>query len=403
LVAGGLLGSLLLTLNVWPRAMCLVCTALFLSFVAAAQRFSSYQSDGMLLEAGLLAAFLAPPGLRPGLGVDHPPSRAARWLLLWEWFRLYFCSGVVKVLSGDVQWRSLTAMEHYYENLPLPTWLGWYVQQLLPTWFHRATSAMVLLVELVVPFAIFIGRRTRVVVFALLTVFQLAIILTANYGFLNFIVLALGVLLLDDRALRQETPRPTKAVRASPLAAMLLTWLFVATIPQVQLLPQLPEPLLWPALALEPFRVANGYGLFAVMTDPRYELEFQGSDDGQKWTPYPFRFKPQDVSERPGLYSPYQPRFDWNLWFASLGSWQQDAWVVRVEERLLEGEPAVLALFRGDPFHGRPPRRVRCVKWRYWFTTPEQKRATGRWWNRELIGVYAPALERTDGNIRVSR
>ncbi len=55
-------------LNLWPRAAIAVCLAAFLSFISAAQDFSSYQSDGMLLEAGFLSLFFAPRGLRPGLG-----------------------------------------------------------------------------------------------------------------------------------------------------------------------------------------------------------------------------------------------------------------------------------------------------------------------------------------------
>jgi hypothetical protein len=86
----GLIASLLLVANVWPRGMLVVCLLCFLSFVSAAQDFSGYQSDGMLLEAGFISIFLAPPGLWPGLGERRPPMRAAMLLLLWEWFRIYF-------------------------------------------------------------------------------------------------------------------------------------------------------------------------------------------------------------------------------------------------------------------------------------------------------------------------
>src|SRR5260221_13653135 len=110
------------------------------------------------------------------------------------------------------------------------------------------------------------------------------------------------------------------------------------------------------------------------MTEPRYEIELQGSLDGSEWIPYPFRYKPQDPAAAPGLYAPYQPRFEWNLWFASLGEWREYPWVVAAEERLLERSPSVLRLFAADPFQGKAPRFVRQVKWRYWFTTLEEKR-----------------------------
>jgi hypothetical protein len=147
-------------------------------------------------------------------------------------------------------------------------------------------------------------------------------------------------------------------------------------------------PLSVPARWLAPFRIANAYGLFAVMTEHRYEIEFQGSRDGVTWTPYPFRYKPQDPTERPGIYAPYQPRFDWNLWFASLGAWQQSPWVVLVQRRLVEGSPSVLRLFRSDPFHGTPPSLVRTVLWQYWFTDLATKRKTGAWWRREALGPF---------------
>jgi lipase maturation factor 1 len=180
------------------------------------------------------------------------------------------------------------------------------------------------------------------------------------------------------------------------VTAVLLTWVAYATTAEMILMPlrSLPLPVS-PVRALEPFRIANQYGLFAVMTRGRYEIEFQGSNDGETWTPYLFRYKPQALNERPGIYAPYQPRFDWNLWFASLGDWRQNNIVPYTEERLLANDADVLALFRGNPFAGAPPKYVRAVLWQYWFTSMSEKRATGNWWRRNLMGLYAPVLIRT--------
>jgi hypothetical protein len=157
-----------------------------------------------------------------------------------------------------------------------------------------------------------------------------------------------------------------------------------------------------PARALQPFRVAEAYGLFASMTTVRYEIEFQGSRDGVTWTPYRFRYKPQDVMERPGIYAPYQPRFDWNLWFASLAPWSASPWVVLTQQRLADGRKPVLALFRGDPFGGSPPTQVRTVLWQYWFTSYARKRATGAWWDRRFLGIFSGTLVRLpDGTARL--
>lgn len=401
-VLAGMAASILLMVNLWPRAMVAACTVLFLSCIAVLQDFSAYQSDGMLLEAGFLSCFFAPRGVRPGLGAEDPPSPFSLFMLRWEWFRIYFCSGVVKLASGDPHWRDFTAMDEYYQNGPLPTWLGWYAQH-LPHGYHAFTVAFTLGVELLLVWAVFLPRRYRVACFAIVTPMQVGIIATANYAFLNYLVLVLGVLLLDDRtlsrlrfALPRALPRPAGRVRRA-VERGVLGFALYATVAAF-LFPA--GALGAPARVLDPFRVANAYGLFATMTEARYEVEFQGSRDGVHWTPYRFRFKPQDVREAPGIYAPYQPRFEWNLWFASLGPWRQSAWVVLAQQRLLEGSPPVLRLFRADPFHGRPPVMVRTVLYQYWFTDRATHRATGAWWRRRELGLFAGTMIRgQDGSV----
>jgi hypothetical protein len=441
----GLIASITAFLNLWPRLSFFVCLACFLSFVTAAQEFSSYQSDSMLLEAGFLALFFAPRGLRPGWGIAHPPSRASLFLLQWEWFRIYFESGLVKLLSGDPEWRNFTAMDEYYQNGPLPTWIGWYVEH-LPHWFHAATVAATLGMELAVVWMFFFPRRVRYICFCIVTPWEIGVILTANYTFLNYLVLALGFLLLDDRDIRTHLPAWVRAklpeiqlevvappeigafaipqdpregreeVRATirgaaglfntarlSVATFMLSWIgYATTVEMIHIpWPALPLPST-PAVALEPFRIANQYGLFAVMTRGRYEIEFQGSNDGTHWIGYPFRYKPQALDKAPGIYAPYQPRFEWNLWFASLGDWRENNFVPLTEKRLLENDPDVLDLFRSDPFGPTPPRYVRAVLWQYRFTSMKERRRTGNWWRRDLMGLYAPELTRQqDGQFTV--
>jgi hypothetical protein len=426
----GMIASGLLTLNFCPRGMLAICFVCFLSFVSAARDFSAYQSDGMLLEAGFIAPFLAPGGWRPRWGEMQPPSRASLFLLVWECFRIYFESGVAKIMGGDPQWRNFTALDEYYQNGPLPTWIGWYMEH-WPHWFHVATAFGTLALELGLAWMMFLPRRLRILCFFIMTPWQVGIILSANYTFLNYLVLVLGFLLLDDRFLvrflphrwknhflaseEKEPPaapaverdwRQTLRVQAGAVklavSAVLLTWIFYATtVEMVWMVKPVAFPTS-PVAALEPFRIANSYGLFAMMTRGRYEIEFQGSEDGENWRVYPFRYKPQNPAEPPGIYAPYQPRFDWNLWFASLSSWRQEPIVVHTEQCLLHGDADVLALFAGNPFPHAPPRQVRVVIWQYWFTTPAEKRSQGMWWRRQLLGLYAPTLEReSDGRIVV--
>jgi len=425
----GAIASLLLVANVWPRAALAVSFICFLSFVSASQDFSSYQSDGMILEAGFIGLFFAPPGIWPGLARANPPSRASLYLLRWEWFCIYFGSGVGKMAGGDPSWRNFTAMDDYYQNGPLPTWIGWYVQH-LPHWFHASAVFYTLAIELVLVLMLFLPRRFRIALFCIVTPFEISIILTANYAFLNYLVLFLGVLLLDDRiiewtvplrirALIDRNPAPASAVESQPLSArtqwrarlaparmtiagICLGLILYSTGAQLiwKVFPSVPLPEK-PVEMLAPFRIAERYGLFESMTHQRYEIEFQGSPDGITWTPYPFRYKPQDVRRPPGIYAPYQPRFEWNLWFASLGNWRQYRFVLFTEERLILNEPDVLSLFAANPFAGAaPPKQVRAVIYQYWFTDLKTKREQGTWWRRELLGNYAPVLEREqDGKI----
>lgn len=432
----GMIASILLVANLWPRLMLVICFVCFLSFISAAQDFSSYQSDGMLLEAGFICLFFAPPGLLPGLGSKHPPSRASLFLLQWEWLRIYFESGIAKLASGDPQWRNFTAMDEYYQNGPLPTWIGWYTQH-LPHWFHAASVGATLVMELGLIWMILLPRRFRIVLFFIVTCWEAGVISTANYCFLNYLVLSLGILLLDDRFLARFAPKrwkeqlpvlkpdgpvqesatrspvPTGILQAfvqphfralkMALSVVMLTWVFYVTSVELlwMLAPHFPLPTT-PVMVLEPFRIANQYGLFAVMTRGRYEIEFQGSNDGQNWIAYPFRYKPQKLNEAPGIYAPYQPRFDWNLWFASLGTWRNNSIVPNTEVRLLTNDKDVLGLFAGNPFPQSPPKQVRAVLWQYWFTTMDAKRETGNWWRRELLGLYAPTLElEPDGKLGV--
>jgi lipase maturation factor 1 len=447
----GMAASLLLVLNLWPRGMLLICFVCFLSFVSAAQDFSGYQSDGMLLEAGFISLFFAPAGFRPSFGTASPPSRASLFLLQWEWFRIYFESGVAKIAGGDPEWRHFTAMDEYYQNGPLPTWIGWYVQH-LPHWFHSTTAFATLALELVLVWMLFLPRRWRVICFLIVTPWELGVILTANYTFLNYLVLTLGFLLLDDRFVLRFLPRPWKKLLIaggatvagsvepnlssnselhempdpSPssersnqslqssgrfrryfhiakvsLTMVVLGWIFYATMAELMWMFSIQLPTA-PVAALEPFRIANRYGLFGIMTRGRYEIEFQGSEDGKTWVPYSFRYKPQDPSKAPGIYAPYQPRFDWNLWFASLGSWQDYPIVTRTEVRLLSNDGDVLNLFANNPFANEAPHEVRAVIWQYWFTTISEKRTQGVWWRRQFLGSYAPTLERApDGTIHI--
>ena len=143
---------------------------------------------------------------------------------------------------------------------------------------------------------------------------------------------------------------------------------------------------------VEPFRIANGYGLFRVMTKSRLEIILEGSADGIDWLPYEFKWKPGDINQPPHWVAPHQPRLDWQMWFAALGTYRQNPWFVRLVECLLQNKPDVVDLLARNPFPNDPPRYVRATLYEYRFTSSSEHKANGAWWKRKERGEYLPAV-----------
>jgi hypothetical protein len=143
---------------------------------------------------------------------------------------------------------------------------------------------------------------------------------------------------------------------------------------------------------LEAFRIVNGYGLFRVMTKDRGEIILEGSSDGIDWLPYEFKWKPGNLNRAPGWCAPHQPRLDWQMWFAALGTPRENPWFVALIYRLLQGSQEVNGLLANNPFPDKPPRYLRAMFYRYRFTTVDELRRTGAWWKREELREYLPTL-----------
>jgi hypothetical protein len=142
---------------------------------------------------------------------------------------------------------------------------------------------------------------------------------------------------------------------------------------------------------LEPLRLVSAYGLFAVMTTGRDEIVIEGSDDGIFWRQYEFRYKPGAVARRPRWNIPHQPRLDWQMWFAALEDPRGLSWFPHFLQRVLENEPAVMALLARNPFPDKPPVYVRARFYNYTYVSSEDK-AKGLWWERRLLGLYFPVV-----------
>ena len=389
--------SAALMMGVAPPATTVGAWALYLSFVSVSRDFLSFQWDALLLETGAHAALVS----------AGEPSWISAALMRWLLFRLHFQSGLVKVRSHDPTWRNGTAIAYHYETQPLPTPVGWYAFH-LPRPLQIASTAATLGIELGAPFLTFGPRRVRKAGFWTLAALQALIAVTGNYAFFNLLTLAITIWALDDESLsglQRAAPARRPRRRSLPRSIAILARVahgalagFVAAASLTTFVRRFSGRALGRALArvsraVDPFRSINSYGLFAVMTTARPEVVIEGSDDGRTWREYLFKYKPSRLEDPPRWVAPYQPRLDWQMWFAALG--RPPAWFAVLLQRLLEGSPEVLRLLGPNPFPDHPPRFVRALLYQYRMTDIATKRRTGAWWRRELIDTYFPAATLT--------
>jgi len=384
--------SALLALNLLPNKTYILLYLLYLSLFYGGQAFMTYQWDTFLLEAGFIAilmSFWTVPGV---------------WLVRWLLFRFMFMSGVVKLSSGDPNWRNLSALSYHFLTQPLPTPIAWYAAR-LPQGVLAFCTGATLAVELVLPVFIFCPRRLRYVAAFGILLLETLISLTGNYNWFNLQTMLLCLALFDDRALRRVLPnglRKWLGARARSIAPGRLGRATVGALAALAIFSGLvqmdarfggapPKIALAADSLIEPFRIASGYGLFAVMTTTRDEIVIEGSNDGTNWREYEFRYKPGDVARAPRWNIPHQPRLDWQMWFAALDDPRRLPWLSHFVERLLQNEPAVTALLEKNPFPDDPPIYIRAQFYDYTYATADEK-ARGIWWDRRLIGTYFPMV-----------
>ncbi len=440
LCGGGVVLSVLLVFRIAPAISAALLFIFYLSLAVAGQNFLSFQWDILLLETGFLTIFFAPWQLWPRrtpaaaavsaaqnsssaggppatTALESPISPVALFLLKFLLFKLMFMSGVVKLTSGDncwgwvdhsFDWNALTALNYHYWTQPLPTVFAWFADK-HPEWFKKFSVAFCLFVEIIVPFFIWAPRRLRLAAAGLLIFLQIVIAITGNYCFFNLLTIALCLLLIDDAAWRKSTAgrdsvepgaflkgstqsRPTKMQHWLAIVVLIATMPLNAwhTYSAIQPQADLKQPFRFLYEHLQPFYLANGYGLFRVMTKERPEIQVEGSADGIDWVAYEFKWKPGDVNRAPRWCAPHQPRLDWQMWFAALGGPRQEQWFENFVVRLLENEPSVTRLLARNPFPDKPPKYVRAILFKYQFTTSQEHRATGAWWKRREIGEFFP-------------
>jgi hypothetical protein len=382
--------SLALLAGLQHVAVLFLLWAIYMSFVHVGQIFYGYGWEILLLEAGFLAIFL---GSVRTLKPTRCPSPIPIFLLRWLLFRVLLGAGLIK-LRGDQCWRDFTCLVYHYETQPIPNPLSWLIHQ-APPWFHMIGVGYNHLVEVIVPFFLFWPKRVARIAGLLEAAFQIMLILSGNLSWLNWLTLALCIPCFDDEWLvhliprRWRNERPACAKLDTRVAIVLALVIGVLSIRPMM---NLTDPAQKMNYAFDPLSLVNTYGAFGTIGRERPEVILEGSDDGVTWLPYELPCKPGDPMRRPCVIAPFQPRLDWQIWFAAMSEIQNEPWLVRVVEKLLDGHAPVLRLFAYDPFHGRAPKYVRAELYEYRFTHFGEP----GWWKRRRLGEYMPPLQKGD-------
>jgi Lipase maturation factor len=393
-VGVGLAGAALLGLPeqgpAWASmAVWLVMWALYLSIVNVGQTFYGFGWETLLLEAGFLAVFLGP--------ADQAPPTLVLWLYRWLLFRVELGAGLIK-LRGDRCWRDLTCLDYHHETQPLPGPLSWFFHH-LPARLHRVEVLANHATQLVVPFGLLAPQPVAGAAALVIVVTQAWLVASGNFSWLNLVTIVLAAAALDDRLLA-VLPVDPPANLADPagwqLAAVVALALLVAAL-SVRPARNLVGRRQLMNASFDPLRLVNTYGAFGAITRVRREVVLEGTDEpapgpAAVWKEYQFKAKPGDPRRRPRQVAPYHLRLDWLLWFAAMSPPPAHPWMATLVTRLLEHDPATLKLLGHNPFPDHPPVLVRARLYRYRFTTPAERRQTGAWWSRDLLGDYLPPL-----------
>ncbi len=386
-------GLAVLALTGWPQQRGAIASGivwammwlLYLSFVNVGQTFYGFGWETLLLETGFLAIFLG--------GWSTAPSLWLMWLYRWLLFRVMFGAGLIKI-RGDSCWRDLTCLNYYFETQPIPNPLSWYFHW-LPEAVHKGGVAFNHFAELVVPFGYFAPQPVAAIAGLITVAFQGVLIASGNLSWLNWLTVVLCIPTLDDRFL-SWLPLAPPALQEPELVHRAAIYVVAAVVGVLSIAPTL--NMLSPSQVMntsfEPLHLVNTYGAFGSITRTRYEIVIEGSDDGQAWLEYEFKGKPGDPSRWSPQIAPYHLRLDWLMWFEAFSPRPQSEWFAVLLQRLLEGDGPTLSLLKTNPFPNHAPRFLRARYYSYRFTTVDEHRQTGRWWNRELVSEYVRPVTR---------
>ncbi|MDB4986726.1 MAG: hypothetical protein JWN04_1904 [Myxococcaceae bacterium] len=408
----------------------LLCWSIYLSLDACALMFPW---DCLLLEAGFFALFLPEVPRLPSLAAASLPLPIISFMwrlllirLMWGFAKLKF----IRTKPGDSLY-----LRGFLAWMPICTPLGFRLQH-APAWLLRINYGFMWFVEVVCPLLAFFRGTPRTIAAAGLASLMAGIWATGNWGFFNLAYGVLCIVLLDTQSSLFDTT--FALMTSSPSTLLVHVFMYVLMFGALLYFPlnswathtfiHWPfEDLTWkrPILrgiiglyrALSGFRLLHAYGVFPPNSSPPIKVipVFEGSHDGEHYQAYGYRYMPTTPESRCPIVAPHHPRIDHLSVYAGSGMSESDylaslvgagkpygfspfshaSWLERMAQRLLDNEPAVLALLGDNPFLGSPPKFVRISLRALTPTSLEEQRRDGRRWRVRHLGVaFAPAERR---------
>lgn len=373
----------------WISMLCwFFLWALYMSIVNVGVIFYGFGWESMLLEAGFYAIFLGPSHWSAPVPVI--------WIIRWMLFRVEFGAGLIK-MRGDACWRDLTCLNYHHETQPLPNSLSWFFHR-FPEPLHKAETFFNHLVQLVVVWGLFFPQPVASIAAGLIILSQAYLIISGNYSWLNWLTIVLAFSGFSDGIINQlfgvtppqAAPLPYSFEIIVIILAIMVAYLSIGPIKNMISSSQKMN------FSFNPIHLVNTYGAFGSVTKKRYEIVIEGTADEEinertKWQEYEFKGKPGDPGRRPPIVSPYHLRLDWQMWFAAMSrTYRRHPWFEPLVIKLLQNDEAVLSLLRNNPFPEKPPAHIRARLFHYRYTTPKERKQTGKWWKREYGHNYMP-------------
>ncbi|WP_341854693.1 lipase maturation factor family protein [Brachybacterium sp. GPGPB12] len=352
---------------------------MYLSIVSVGQIFYGYGWESILLECGALMGLLGSHAV--------PPPRLMILFLLWSLIRLEFGAGMIK-MRGDRSWRDLTAMDHHHETQPMPGPLS-RTAHLMPRWWHRAEVLGDHAVRLGIIWLVLAPRPVASFAACAVIATQLFLVMTGNYAWLNWLTILVACAAISDAFWRWSLggPFPGWSWFGVPLGAdgggagaevsspLWWTALVAAAFALLAVLSRKPLANLFSSHQLmnasfDRFHLVNAYGAFGSMTERRYEVLIEGTEDaaGQEaaeetWQAYEFRGKPGDLRRPPRQVAPYHLRLDWQMWFLAARPGAEPWFVARRSSGSPTGTPGCADCSPATPSTAeRRRRRARAVQ-----------------------------------------